>query len=72
MQTEVKGPIFVTKLNEEEIFGSLNIGHLTLTNITSISGKPVFRMESGEEVYCSRAMFERIEKRLTILKNNQS
>jgi hypothetical protein len=60
--------IHVTKLNGEQVFGSLNIGKLTPTNIIRIDGKPVFLTENDELVYCETEMHERIEERLNQLK----
>lgn len=60
--------IHVTKLNGDQIFGSLNIGKLTPTNIIKIDGKPVFLNESDELVFCEAKMVERIEERLKQLK----
>jgi uncharacterized protein YlzI (FlbEa/FlbD family) len=60
--------IHVTKLNGEQIYGSLNIGKLTPTNIIRIDGKPVFLNENDELVYCEPEMHERIEERLNQLK----
>lgn len=60
--------IHVTKLNGEQVFGSLNIGKLTPTNIIRIDGKPVFLNENDELVYCEAKMAKRIEERLKQLK----
>lgn len=60
--------IHVTKLNGEQIFGSLNIGKLTPTNIIRIDGKPVYLNENDELVYCEAKMAKRIEERLKQLK----
>jgi len=60
--------IHVTKLNGQEIFGSLNIGKLERTDLVSITGVPVFKTESGELVYCSESMLKRIQERQEVCK----
>jgi len=56
--------IHVTKLNGEQIFGSLNIGKLKPTNIITMRAKPVFLTENAELVFCEAKMAERINNRL--------
>ena len=60
--------IHITKLNGEQIFGSLNIGKLKSANAITMRGKPVFLNESGELVICETKMAERINQRLEELK----
>lgn len=63
--------IHVTKLNGEQVFGSLNIGKLIPTNIIRIDRKPVFLNENDELVYCEARMAKRIEERLNLLKRGE-
>lgn len=59
--------IHVTKLNGEQIFGSLNIGKLRKTALIRYN-KQVYLTESGYLVTSDNKMIERIEERLKQLK----
>ena len=61
----------VTRVSDnEQIFGSLNIGKLTPTNLITMKGKPVFLNEKGEKVFCDKRMSKIIEERLKLINNN--
>jgi hypothetical protein len=53
-------------LDGEYIFGALIIGKLTPTELTHITGLPVFKMADGKFVTCSPEMLKRINERLEI------
>ncbi len=58
--------IHVKTLKGDYIFGALNIGRLTATNLVHINKFPVFKMSNGEQVTCSLEMLKRINDRLDI------
>jgi hypothetical protein len=58
--------IHVKTLDGEYIFGALIIGKLTPTELTHITGLPVFKMADGKFVTCSPEMLKRINERLEI------
>ena len=61
----------ITNSGQKKIFGSLNIGFLTETNAQTIKNQPIFKNEKGELFFCSHKMKERINERITILKNDK-
>jgi len=61
----------ITNSGHQKIFGSLNIGFLTETNAKTIKNQPIFKNEKGELFFCSHKMKEKINERITILKNDK-